>query len=77
MSDGQEHPLYKRALECKTEELDITGESVCLAACGAGLGAFRSGWHAPCGRRRVRVRGGGRVRRSGMPSDCVCRAAVF
>ena len=42
MSDGQEHPLYKRALECKTEELDLHCESVCLAACGAGLYAFRS-----------------------------------
>jgi len=31
MSDGQEHPLYKRALECKTEELDLSRESVCLA----------------------------------------------
>ena len=77
MSDGQEHPLYKRALECKTEELDLRSESVCLAACGAGLCAFRSGWHASCGRWRVCVRGGGRVRRSGMLSDCVCRAAVF
>ena len=77
MSDGQEHPLYKRALECKTEELFLGRESVCLAACGAGLGAFRSGWHASCGRWRVCVPGGGRVRRSGMLSDCVCRAAVF
>ena len=77
MSDGQEHPLYKRALECTTEALDLARESVCLAARGAGLCAFRSGWHASCGRRRACVRGGGRVRRFGMLSDCVCRAAVF
>ena len=63
--------------QCPLEILDLTGESVCLATCGAGLCAFRSGWHASCGRWRVCVRGGGRVRRSRMLSDCVCRAAVF
>ena len=56
MSDVQEHPLYKRALECTTEELDLKGEFVCLAACGAGLCAFRSGWHASFGRWSVRAR---------------------
>jgi len=61
--------------QCQLESPDLYGESVCLAACGAGLCAFRSGWHASCGRWRVCVRGGGRVRRSGMLSDCVCRAA--
>ena len=61
MSDVREHPLYKRALECTTEELDLCGESACLAACGAGLCAFRSGGHASFGRWRVCVRSGGRV----------------
>ena len=77
MSDVQEHPLYKRALECTTDELNLNGESVCLAACGAGLCAFRSGWHASFGRWRVCVRSGGRVWRFWMLSDCVCPAAVF
>eukprot|EP01043_Picozoa_sp_COSAG02_P106090 COSAG02_NODE_42084_length_384_cov_0.705882_1_plen_54_part_01 len=53
MSDVQEHPLYKRALECPFEELRLRSESVYLAACGAGLCAFRSGWHASFGRWRV------------------------
>ena len=30
MSDVQEHPLYKRALACTTEELNLTRESVCV-----------------------------------------------
>ena len=63
--------------QCQLESLDLNGESVCLAACGAGLCAFRSGWHASFGRWRVCVRSGGRVWRLWMLSDCVCPAAVF
>ena len=63
--------------QCQLESLDLASESVCLAACGAGLCAFRSGWHASFGRWRVCVRSGGRVWRFWMLSDCVCPAAVF
>ena len=62
--------------QCQLESLDLNGESVCLAACGAGLCAFRSGWHASFGRWRVCVRSGGRVWRFWMLSDCVCPAAA-
>ena len=71
---------FAKALEseqCKLKSLDLGSESVCLAACGAGLCAFRSGWHASFGRWRVCVRSGGRVWRFWMLSDCVCPAAVF
>ena len=63
--------------QCQLESLGLYGESVCLAACGAGLCAFRSGWHASFGRWRVCVRSGGRVWRCWMLSACGCRAAVF
>ena len=63
--------------QCQLESLNLGGEFVCLAACGAGLCAFRSGWHASFGRWRVCVRSGGRVWRFWMLSDCVCPAAVF
>jgi len=63
--------------QCQLESLDLTGESVCLAACGAGLCAFRSGRHASFGRWRVCVRSGGRVWCFWMLSDCVCPGAVF
>ena len=63
--------------QCQLEKLVLNGESVCLAACGAGLCAFRSGWHASFGRWRVCVRSGGRVWRCWMLSDCGCGAAVF
>ena len=63
--------------QCQLKSLGLDGESVCLAACGAGLCAFRSGWHASFGRWRVCVRSGGRVWRFWMLSDCVCPAAVF
>eukprot|EP01046_Picozoa_sp_COSAG06_P072961 COSAG06_NODE_21591_length_751_cov_6.576687_1_plen_94_part_01 len=55
--------------QCQLKILDLACESVCLAACGAGLCAFRSGWHASFGRWRVW--------RFWMLSDCVCPAAVF
>ena len=62
--------------QCQLKSLDLYGESVCLAACGAGLCAFRSGWHASFGRWRVCVRSGGRVWRLWLLSDCVCPAVV-
>ena len=63
--------------QCQLKSLNLNRESVCLAACGAVLCAFRSGWHASFGRWRVCVRSGGRVWRFWMLSDCVCPAAVF
>eukprot|EP01043_Picozoa_sp_COSAG02_P004811 COSAG02_NODE_128_length_34833_cov_44.465221_3_plen_82_part_00 len=37
MSDVQEQPLYKRALECQSTELILSSESMRLAACAARL----------------------------------------
>eukprot|EP01043_Picozoa_sp_COSAG02_P092963 COSAG02_NODE_29519_length_567_cov_3.955128_1_plen_149_part_01 len=47
--------------QCQLKSLNLSSESVCLAACGAGLCAFRSGWHASFGRWRVCVRAEWRV----------------
>ena len=62
--------------QCQLKSLVLNSESAYLAACGAGLCAFRSGWPASFGRWRVCVRGGGRVWRCWLLSDCVCPAAV-
>ena len=39
--------------QCQLKSLDLSCESACLAACGAGLCAFRSGRPASFGRWRV------------------------
>eukprot|EP01043_Picozoa_sp_COSAG02_P071727 COSAG02_NODE_13224_length_1423_cov_4.558157_3_plen_72_part_00 len=46
MSDVQEHPLYKRAMECQTAELDLYGESMCL--CRVRCRAVRLSFRLAC-----------------------------
>ena len=76
MSDVREHPMYTRALECSTTELNLEGESMCLAAsCAAGLRACFS-VRLPCFRSVVCVRGleggGRRVDADPLRVYCCC-----